>query len=308
MRNECNIIRDLLPLYAENMVSADSVGFIEEHLSHCEECQAELNMLKTPLTLSMDTDKEPLKMIKKKMLRKKVQTILLTAALVLAMMIILIAYLTAPNYISYTDSLFSVSENMDGSVIVSFSDEVTGYRLSCETAPESERTVYHIEAWSTIWDKLFFQKGKQSVLISPDTELPITLYYVQNYSQNSHSLEDVLIYGESTVGKSGGAISLPGLSLGYWLIIHVALFAFGCVMWVLFRKKKRVAVWIEQFSFLPFSYIVGHICVLGFSTVSYSEQRDASIILLIGLFVYCALLIGGNLYRLHNELKEIERK
>ncbi len=308
MRNECNIIRDLLPLYAENMVNEDSAGFVEEHLSHCEECQAELNKLKAPLTLPMDMDKEPLKMIKRKMFRKTVQTILLTAALVLAMMIILIAYLTAPNYISYTDSLLSVSENMDGSVIVSFSDEVTGYRLSCEAAPESERSVYHIEAWYTLWDKLFTQKGKQSVLISPDAELPITLYYVQNYSQNSHSLEDVLIYGESTVGKNGGAISLPGLSLGYWLIMSAALFAFGCVMWFLLRGKRRIAVWIERFSLLPFSYMIGHICVLGFSTVSYSEQRDASVILLIGLFVYCALLIGGNLYRLHNELKEIERK
>lgn len=308
MRNECNIIRDILPLYAENMVSEDSADFIEEHLNHCERCQAELKMLKVPLTLSMDTDKEPLKIIKKKMYRKKVQTVLLTTVLALAIMIALIAYLTAPNYIRYNDSLLSVSENTDGSVIVSFSDEVTGYKLNREKAAEAERAIYHIEAWFTLWDKLFFQKGTQSALISPDADLPITVFFTQNYSQNSHAMEDVLIYGESTVSKNGGAMSLPGLELGYWLTINAILFAVGCAMWFLFKKKKRIVVWIERFLFLPFSYIIGHICVLGFNTVSYSEQRDISIIVLIGLFIYCALLTGSNLYRLHKELQDLERK
>ena len=32
MKNECSIIRDLLPLYAENMVSDDTAAFVAEHL------------------------------------------------------------------------------------------------------------------------------------------------------------------------------------------------------------------------------------------------------------------------------------
>ena len=38
MKNECNIVRDLLPLYIENMVSAESAQFVEAHLSKCPEC------------------------------------------------------------------------------------------------------------------------------------------------------------------------------------------------------------------------------------------------------------------------------
>ncbi len=48
MRNECNIIRDLLPLYAENMVSADTVDFVETHLADCAACRAELEALRQP--------------------------------------------------------------------------------------------------------------------------------------------------------------------------------------------------------------------------------------------------------------------
>lgn len=46
MRNECNIIRDILPLYADKMVSADTASFVEEHLTGCAECRAELEKLK----------------------------------------------------------------------------------------------------------------------------------------------------------------------------------------------------------------------------------------------------------------------
>lgn len=46
MRNECNIIRDILPLYADKMVSADTASFVEEHLTVCAECRAELEKLK----------------------------------------------------------------------------------------------------------------------------------------------------------------------------------------------------------------------------------------------------------------------
>lgn len=40
MKRECNIVRDLLPLYIENMVSAESREFVEAHLSKCPECNA----------------------------------------------------------------------------------------------------------------------------------------------------------------------------------------------------------------------------------------------------------------------------
>ena len=47
MKNDCNIIRDILPLYAEDMVSADTSAFVEEHLTKCAECRAELENLKS---------------------------------------------------------------------------------------------------------------------------------------------------------------------------------------------------------------------------------------------------------------------
>lgn len=35
---DCNVIRDLLPLYQDDAVSEDTKKVIEEHLASCEEC------------------------------------------------------------------------------------------------------------------------------------------------------------------------------------------------------------------------------------------------------------------------------
>jgi len=78
VKNVCSIIKDLLPLYVEDMVSGETRDFIEEHLSNCPECKAELDSLKegTPLSSIEDnhTDKsgtaKPFKKIMKKMSRQ----------------------------------------------------------------------------------------------------------------------------------------------------------------------------------------------------------------------------------------------
>ncbi len=35
----CNIIKDILPLYVDGVVSDDTKEIVEEHLEHCEECK-----------------------------------------------------------------------------------------------------------------------------------------------------------------------------------------------------------------------------------------------------------------------------
>ena len=46
MRPECSIVRDLLPLYVEDLVSTETANYIAEHLGGCPKCQAELADLK----------------------------------------------------------------------------------------------------------------------------------------------------------------------------------------------------------------------------------------------------------------------
>ena len=45
MKIECSIVRDLLPLYVEDMVSPETTQYIKSHLAECSECQAEFYSL-----------------------------------------------------------------------------------------------------------------------------------------------------------------------------------------------------------------------------------------------------------------------
>lgn len=42
MKQECSIVQDLLPLYVENMVNADTDAFIRAHIETCPDCAAAL--------------------------------------------------------------------------------------------------------------------------------------------------------------------------------------------------------------------------------------------------------------------------
>lgn len=75
MKNECSIIRDILPLYVENMVSEDTSEFVKEHLESCPACRAELEKLLEPVEVQTepqpDMDAAPLKRLKKALLMKR---------------------------------------------------------------------------------------------------------------------------------------------------------------------------------------------------------------------------------------------
>ena len=157
MKNECSIIRDILPLYVENMVSEDTSEFVKEHLESCPACRAELEKLREPVEVQTepqpDMDAAPLKRLKKALLMKKVQTILCTAAVLLALMLSVISFLTAPEYFAYSPELVTVTEEANGALTLSFSNEVTNYKLQQIADPEDRNTVYHLEVWTSAWDR-----------------------------------------------------------------------------------------------------------------------------------------------------------
>ena len=78
MKTECSIVRDLLPLYVEDMVSAETAQFVDDHLKICSECRDELANLKEGQRLeTMEKDRiaqedtvKPFKKMMKKMNRQ----------------------------------------------------------------------------------------------------------------------------------------------------------------------------------------------------------------------------------------------
>lgn len=47
MKLNCNVIKDLLPLYADQICSEESRGLVEEHLTDCTDCSALLRQMRS---------------------------------------------------------------------------------------------------------------------------------------------------------------------------------------------------------------------------------------------------------------------
>lgn len=304
MKNKCCVVRDVLPLYIEDMVSEDTAAFVREHLNTCGECRQEYEAMRKPLdTDPVEIEAAPIKKIKTKLFIKKAQAVLLAVILAAVTFFAAFSYLTAPAFFPYSSDLLVVTENEDKSILISFDEKVTGYSLYRLDTPEQELPIYQIEAWTTVWDKCFSARGKQNAVIPFDANQPITVFYSQNQLDGTTSAQDVLIYGEA--GHSGGGASLAGV--GFWslLLIAAAIFISGCIAWLLLRKRKRLRIWAERIIMLPVSYVTGHIFVLGFRTASYSAFRDFCLIVLIGLLVYCTMIFLQNMIYTTIEMKQI---
>lgn len=310
MKNECSIVCDLLPLYAEDMVSEDTAEFVKEHLGNCPSCRAELEKLRKPVQPVAaqhvpDIDAEPLKRLKKALLMEKVQAILCTAAVLLALMLSGLSFLTAPEYFAYSQELVTVTEGANGEATISFSSEITNYKLQRIADPADKQTVYHLEVWTCAWDRMFSKPGAQDVTVKPENGHELLIYFTQFINQSS-SNSAVCIYGEIEP-DSGGWMALPGLSMGYWLAINIVLLVILGVIWLNLRKKEKPRRLVERLILIPIAYMLGHLCVLGFHTLSYSEWRDAQMILAIGILFYCAMLLALSIFYSRKELRDMRR-
>lgn len=310
MKNECSIVCDLLPLYAEDMVSEDTAEFVKGHLGNCPTCRAELEKLRKPVQPVAaqhvpDIDAEPLKRLKKALLMEKVQAILCTAAVLLALMLSGLSFLTAPEYFAYSQELVTVTEGANGEATISFSSEITNYKLQRIADPADKQTVYHLEVWTCAWDRMFSKPGAQDVTVKPENGHELLIYFTQFINQSS-SNSAVCIYGEIEP-DSGGWMALPGLSMGYWLAINIVLLVILGVIWLNLRKKEKPRRLVERLILIPIAYMLGHLCVLGFHTLSYSEWRDAQMILAIGILFYCAMLLALSIFYSRKELRDMRR-
>ena len=124
MKIHCNIAKDLMPLYIDDVLSEESKAAVEEHLTGCEGCREYYRRMhgsELPDTeaeaeevLSRLGEAERLKRLKRKMSLKRIATIAATAAVVVMIIIagdILIFH--NPSYIACEDAGIRMTENGD---------------------------------------------------------------------------------------------------------------------------------------------------------------------------------------------------
>jgi hypothetical protein len=109
----CEVMKDLMPLYVDRMLSEDSTALLEEHLANCEACRGALKKLKqeaNPIEGMENRDqeektKDAFKKIRRSIRRQRMIAVCISVFCVLAAVRVgYYCYAEKESYISYEDS------------------------------------------------------------------------------------------------------------------------------------------------------------------------------------------------------------
>lgn len=286
MNKDCDIVRDLLPLYAEGMTSEASNKMIEEHLKTCEECSQILKSLKEDPLPADEPEEVPMQAFARTYRKKKRSLAVLIAAAAASFLIALYAWLSTPQYLHYGQAVETTEQQSSG-LLIRFTDAVHHVSVSDYINPDDGKTYCDVECWTTALDRLWHAPNTAPISANGDV-----VYFRDNYKNSP----GIIMYGEA----EGYSFSLRRLTLNYyfWLAAFIALISGICA--VLFRKRKAGSILI-QFCLIPVSWCIASIIVEGgISASTWSITRDFSLIVL--LCISLSILLNG-LYRRYREKK-----
>lgn len=140
MKRECSIVRDVLPLYFENMVSEDTAIFVKEHLEKCSECAAEFERLKSGKqidkaeTPQRENDANVIVAFKKKIV-KRIFKVVAAVCLVFVLLLSAILLYTGISYPVTKDNI-SLSTKTEGDCVYILLETEAGKSLSFDSKTE----------------------------------------------------------------------------------------------------------------------------------------------------------------------------
>ncbi len=195
----CDIIRDILPLYLDDVVSADTKELVEEHLEACDSCKKEADILKKKITLPTNiniglSDAKVVKGLKNRLLKKKVVISIISMVAAVAIVTGIYMFLTlTESYIPY-DSAYIQLEEEEGYLYARYSgDHLAGIVSLGEntvTIDGEEKNVAILGCTETLWTKyvrpIFKRPQKESGVCGLGNSAEIDQVYYAEFNLHAY--------------------------------------------------------------------------------------------------------------------------
>ena len=163
-RINCNVTRDLLPLYIDDVVSQDSRILVKEHLESCEACRNEAEKMNEALKIPIDSVIEEaeagaLIQIRKMLRTRRFWTIIATIVVVIGLWFCLHMALHVPQIlIPYDEDLIQINVLEDGSIRSQYCGEtyngfVGGGNITVTNEDGTQEVVTLIYYYHSPWSK-----------------------------------------------------------------------------------------------------------------------------------------------------------
>ncbi len=186
---DCEIIKDLLPLYADNICTEKSSECVEEHLKNCSECSKEFHKIKEcPTVPTVDVDLQKAVINAGKRIKKRNRkTIIETVALVL-ILVILFGVIGMYRFILYGAKADHKVYNNSSAVFNQNCESVSVDLINKKDYENDSATLYVGEMYEiekieeSETEKLVISKDKYIHIIEHDSGLMV--YGMSEYLEN----------------------------------------------------------------------------------------------------------------------------
>lgn len=300
MKLPCAVTRDLLPLYAEELVEQETQALIEEHLTGCSACRAKLSEFKTETSAPIETAK-PLQSLKKQLQKRRLYSAVIAVLCVFIAVYAWFYHANERKLVSWEEGLIQAAgieqrpydevfgqtdapdepqrSNVDV-LILRVDNRITGTSETLFMDDDGSRTVL-LQGWTSGGSGYFIRDYNEMILYP----VPDRVMYVDSVQQH-------LLWGKPL---DGGVEILPRLALGYYLLLALAAtFVLG-LAWFFLRRRKNGWI-VRQLFFAPASYLGAHFLMKGFHTVSDFMAHDFFNILLIAIALYALISLTWQVF------------
>ena len=278
---DCGIVKDLLPLMAEDMASEESIAFVRKHLETCADCRKAYEEMKAPVEAELAA---PLKTVKKAVKRRGLLIAGLIACLVAALIFGVFARLTKPIVIHSAYEAFE-SVRIDENQVRLYPTQNT--RLM----QENETGTVHIGAYTTLWD--LWTEGPDRFHSYEVNLNGVDAILFEPYDNTDH---EILYQREGYPVEAGFA--LPRLVMNYYFLIAAIGTAVLAIAWlVLLLLKKRTARRVLGVLLLIAGSFVLAFLAAGFPATTIAPVRELAFVLVVTLLLIGAGLCGRTLLR-----------
>lgn len=303
MKIPCSVVRDLLPLYAEEMTEEETRALVDEHLEECSECSKRLEEIRAAAAVpaentAVDTAK-PLLALKKTINKRRRITAAIAALCVFILLVSAFHRINEWHQVPWEEGLIQVigiekmadvekrnspfpeeeeairlpDESMG--LTIQFDSKISGIHSTMEK--NENGTTEIIQGWSSNPNKKLTGDYSECT-INP---VPDRLLYDTGNGQ-------ILLWGEPA---DGGVVIMPRLALASYAILACCLASLSALLWFLFRNRQCASI-LRQVFFAPVSYLAGHLLIKGFHARTFFLEDDLGSILLVGAAVYALLTLG----------------
>lgn len=158
----CDVINDILPLYADEVVSEDTRAIVEEHLAECEKCTAKYRQMKSEIDMEIslkaaEAEKKAMLAAKKRIRNKRIMTAVVSG--IIGIIVIMAAVFTMNSIripAKYEKENFNVDvREVSGAECMYL--EYTGrmYTYDQYEVFDGEKLIWYVDIYTTPWSNLF---------------------------------------------------------------------------------------------------------------------------------------------------------